>query len=79
MAKSRGREIFKANVALFVRKATQAVYLKLVEDYSAEFFNAAFHRFTFTKATVAACSVTKALIFWVQILNSAKWHALQSS
>ena len=54
LTKPCGRGSLKAYVALFGYMATRAAHLELVEDYSAESFNA--------EATVGIFTVTKALI-----------------
>lgn len=46
LTKTRGVGTMKSWVCLFVCLATRGIHLELVEDYSAEAFIAAFHRFT---------------------------------
>ena len=46
LTKSRGKGTLKGYVCLFVCLVTRGIHLELVEDYTAESFIAAFHRFT---------------------------------
>ena len=46
LTKTRGKGTLKSFICVFVCMATRAVHLEMVEDYTAESFIAAFHRFT---------------------------------